>query len=179
MSVTSFLRGFGVSIATLSAVAAALAVPQAASAAPGLTVIKPSTRPAQAMFAQGSFAVVHLRSATENSGLKEWGVNPVFNPTRAAQGYVFINNSVAQGGRSMALDVSGDSTLSGAAILTRPFDGTASQEWKVTKESGGDVILTNRNSGLRLTVTVGSANGVDFRQQAPGGEQRFRFTPSS
>ncbi|MEU4620475.1 RICIN domain-containing protein [Actinoplanes sp. NPDC023801] len=179
MSVTSVLRGFGVSIATLSAVGAALAVPTAASAAPGLTVIQPSARPAQAMFAQGAFAVVALQPATQNSGLKEWGVNPVFDPTRAAQGYVFINNSVAQGGRSMALDVSGDSTLPGAAILTRPFDGTASQEWRLSKESSGDVILINRNSGLRLTVTVGSANGVDFRQQAPGGEQRFRFIASS
>ena len=53
----------------------------------------------------------------------------------------------------MALDVSGNSSLPGAAILTRPFDGTARQERNVLSESGftptsPETVIDSGRSGL-------------------------------
>ncbi|WP_433017896.1 RICIN domain-containing protein [Kribbella sp. CA-294648] len=116
------------------------------------------------------------------------GLGSSTNPSSAASNWTLVESSSFAGtylirqkdplgsGKNLYVDISGgSSTAAGMPIVTRVFDGTSSQHWRLVKVSSGRYTVQNNHSKKFLTFTP-NGGSVPLRQQSrssTAGEQRF------
>lgn len=97
----------------------------------------------------------HARKVALAAGLAAAGVAVTAAPAHASGTPVYVITSTLS---SLAVDVSGGSTGSGAAVIQWPRNGGQNQEWTLTSGSYGWQIV-NYNSNLCLSL-VSAAGGA-------------------
>lgn len=80
------------------------------------------------------------------------------------------------------LDVYNDNTYDGANVVQKNFDGSSSQQWRITITSAGTCRLKSAQSGKYLTVynngTTNNTN-IEIRSENSTGSQMFWIAPNS
>jgi Ricin-type beta-trefoil lectin domain-like len=94
----------------------------------------------------------------------------VWKRLRARQpGFFTLVHAPSEDSRPLCIDVEGDSTQAGAALVLRPCDGTDSQAWRQLV-SVPPSHLENKQSGLKMEVVGGRLVQNDF----PGSDDADR-----
>lgn len=101
-------------------------------------------------------AVTRIGQAAATPDVQVWRQVP------ARQGGFNLVHREGVGGRQLCIDVQGDSTQSGAALVLRPCDGTDSQAWRNLQGSQVFTQLVNKGSELEMEVVSGQVVQADF-----------------
>jgi hypothetical protein len=94
-------------------------------------------------------AVARIGKADDTPDSQVWKRRPARQP-----GFFTLVHAPSEGDRPLCIDVDGDSTQAGAALVLRPCDGTDSQAWRQLV-SVPPSHLENKQSGLKMEVVGG------------------------
>lgn len=116
-----------------------------------------------AIAAAASGSSVSLAPLDCASNAQQWSLatTPTANAT-----YTIVNHKTG-----WVVDVDGQSTAAGAAVIQWPANGGLNQEWRLGAGAGGGFVLQNANSNLVLGV---AASGAD--QETPSGASAQTWT---
>jgi hypothetical protein len=101
-------------------------------------------------------AVARIGKADDTPDSQVWKRRPARQP-----GFFTLVHAPSEKDRPLCIDVEGDSTQAGAALVLRPCDGTESQAWRQLV-SVPPSQLENKQSGLKMELVGGALVQNEF-----------------